>query len=51
MLDERSFGEITTEIRPAGEFWYAEDLHQQYLAKVPNGYRCHAKTGLELPAA
>ena len=51
VLDERDFGEITTEIRPAGEFWYAEDLHQQYLAKVPNGYRCHAKTGLELPAA
>jgi peptide-methionine (S)-S-oxide reductase len=51
VLDERSFGEITTEIRPLGEFWYAEDLHQQYLAKVPNGYRCHAKTGLELPAA
>jgi peptide-methionine (S)-S-oxide reductase len=51
VLDERNFGEITTEIRPAGQFWYAEDLHQQYLAKVPNGYRCHAKTGLELPAA
>jgi peptide-methionine (S)-S-oxide reductase len=51
VLDERGYGEITTEIRPAGEFWYAEDLHQQYLAKVPNGYRCHAKTGLELPAA
>jgi peptide-methionine (S)-S-oxide reductase len=51
VLDERNFGEITTEIRPTGQFWYAEDLHQQYLAKVPNGYRCHAKTGLELPAA
>ena len=51
VLDDAGLGEITTEIRPAGEFWYAEDLHQQYLAKVPNGYRCHAKTGLELPAA
>jgi peptide-methionine (S)-S-oxide reductase len=50
-LDEKGYGEITTEIRPAGDFWYAEDHHQQYLAKVPNGYRCHAKTGLELPAA
>ena len=51
VLDDAGLGEITTEIRPAGEFWYAEDLHQQYLAKVPNGYRCHARTGLELPAA
>jgi peptide-methionine (S)-S-oxide reductase len=51
VLDDAGLGEITTEIRPAGEFWYAEDHHQQYLAKIPNGYRCHAKTGLELPAA
>jgi peptide-methionine (S)-S-oxide reductase len=51
VLDDKSFGEITTEIGPLGEFWYAEDHHQQYLAKVPHGYRCHAKTGLELPAA
>jgi peptide-methionine (S)-S-oxide reductase len=51
VLDDAGIGEITTEIGPLGEFWYAEDLHQQYLAKVPNGYRCHARTGLELPAA
>jgi peptide-methionine (S)-S-oxide reductase len=51
VLDDAKLGEITTEIAPLGEFWYAEDHHQQYLAKVPNGYRCHAKTGLELPAA
>jgi len=31
-------GEITTEIGPAGPFYYAEDYHQQYLHKVPNGY-------------
>lgn len=32
------FGEITTEIASAGDFFYAEDYHQQYLVKVPNGY-------------
>lgn len=32
------FGEITTEIVPAGPFYFAEDYHQQYLIKVPNGY-------------
>ncbi len=32
------YGEITTAIRPAGEFFYAEDYHQQYLDKNPNGY-------------
>jgi peptide-methionine (S)-S-oxide reductase len=40
----------TTEIAPAGEFFYAEDYHQQYLAKNPNGYRCHSNTGLSFPA-
>jgi peptide-methionine (S)-S-oxide reductase len=40
---------ITTEIAPAGEFYYAEDYHQQYLAKYPNGYRCHATTGVTFP--
>ena len=29
---------MTTEIEPAGPFYYAEDYHQQYLHKVPNGY-------------
>ncbi len=32
------YGDITAEIAPAGEFYYAEDYHQQYLAKNPNGY-------------
>jgi peptide-methionine (S)-S-oxide reductase len=31
-------GEITTEITPAPQFYYAEDYHQQYLAKNPDGY-------------
>jgi peptide-methionine (S)-S-oxide reductase len=43
------YGEITTEIEPLGDYFYAEDYHQQYLAKNPNGYRCHANTGLAYP--
>jgi len=37
-LNQAGYGEITTEILPATEFYYAEDYHQQYLAKNPNGY-------------
>jgi peptide-methionine (S)-S-oxide reductase len=37
-LSEAGLGAITTEILPAPEFYYAEDYHQQYLAKNPNGY-------------
>lgn len=37
-LSQGGFGAITTEILPAGEFYYAEDYHQQYLAKNPGGY-------------
>ncbi len=40
-------GTITTEIVDCAEFYYAEDYHQQYLAKNPMGYRCHANTGVE----
>ncbi len=40
---------MTTEIAPLGEFYYAEGYHQQYLAKNPNGYRCHATTGVTFP--
>ncbi len=52
VVAERGYPEITTEIVPAAEAIYypAEDYHQQYLYKVPNGYRCHANTGLALPA-
>ncbi len=37
-LNTHGSGEITTEILPAGPFYYAEDYHQQYLAKNPGGY-------------
>ncbi len=37
-LFEAGHGKITTEILPASEFYYAEDYHQQYLAKNPTGY-------------
>jgi len=37
-LTQAGYGVITTEIMPAGEFYYAEDYHQQYLAKNPDGY-------------
>ena len=38
VLSARGFDPITTQIRPAGPFYYAEDAHQQYLAKNPGGY-------------
>lgn len=49
-LTAAGFGEITTEILPAGPFWYAEDYHQQYLKKVPHGYCPHHGTGIGCPA-
>ena len=42
-------GAISTEIRPAGDFYYAEDYHQQYLAKNPNGYCGLGGTGVSCP--
>ena len=42
-------GDVTTEILPAGEFYYAEDYHQQYLAKNPNGYCGLGGTGVSCP--
>ena len=50
-LASRGFDPITTEIAPleSTTYYYAEDHHQQYLAKNPNGYRCHAKTGVPVP--
>jgi peptide-methionine (S)-S-oxide reductase len=42
-------GPITTEIAPAGPFYYAEDYHQQYLEKVPNGYCGLGGTGVSCP--
>ena len=43
------FGDITTEIAPAGSFYYAEHYHQQYLAKNPNGYCGLGGTGVTCP--
>ena len=40
-LSQEDFGEITTEIAGLKEFYYAEEYHQQYLAKIPNGYCNH----------
>ena len=48
-LKRRRLGEVTTEIRLAPTYYYAEDVHQQYLAKNPYGYRCHANTGVKFP--
>ena len=48
-LTEAGFGEITTEIAPAPTFYYAEDYHQQYLAKNPRGYCPDHSTGVSLP--
>ena len=49
-LDAAGFGAITTELRPAPEFYYAEDYHQQYLAKNPGGYCGLGGTGVDCPA-
>ena len=49
-LDAAGRGRITTEIAPLEHFYYAEPVHQQYLAKNPYGYRCHAATGVSYGA-
>ncbi|XP_075779365.1 mitochondrial peptide methionine sulfoxide reductase isoform X1 [Pelodiscus sinensis] len=49
VLTEKGFGTITTEIREAPEFYYAEDYHQQYLNKNPNGYCGLGGTGVSCP--
>jgi peptide-methionine (S)-S-oxide reductase len=49
VLSANGYGEITTEIRDAPEFYFAEDYHQQYLAKVPHGYCGLGGTGLSCP--
>lgn len=48
-LSARGLGTITTEIAPAGPFYFAEDYHQQYLAKNPNGYCGIGGTGVVCP--
>ena len=49
-LGEAGLGEITTEILPAPEFYYAEEVHQQYLSKNPHGYCGLGGTGVSCPA-
>lgn len=48
-LAEAGHGEITTEIVPAPQYYFAEDYHQQYLAKNPNGYCGLGGTGVCMP--
>ena len=48
-LTRAGYGAITTEIKPAPEFYYAEDYHQQYLAKNPAGYCGIGGTGVSCP--
>ena len=51
MTRSAGYGDVTTEIAKAGDFYYAEDYHQQYLsdAKNPNGYCNHGPNGLSCP--
>ncbi|HEX5826150.1 MAG TPA: peptide-methionine (S)-S-oxide reductase MsrA [Candidatus Limnocylindrales bacterium] len=48
-LAKAGYGAITTEIVRAPELFFAEDYHQQYLAKNPDGYDCHTATGIACP--
>ncbi|XP_039262955.2 peptide methionine sulfoxide reductase MsrA 1-like isoform X1 [Styela clava] len=48
-LDKTRYGKITTEIKPAAEFYYAEEYHQQYLHKNPGGYCGLGGTGVSCP--
>ena len=50
-LNKAGYGPITTEIEPLDTFYYAEDYHQQYLAKNPGGYCGLGGTGVSCPAA
>lgn len=50
-LSKQGIGKIVTEILPATSitYWLAEDYHQRYLEKNPNGYDCHSSTGVAYP--
>jgi peptide-methionine (S)-S-oxide reductase len=50
-LSKNGMAEIVTEILPAAgvTYWPAEEYHQKYLAKNPNGYDCHSSTGVAFP--
>ncbi len=47
LLNKKGFGEIVSELKPLDKFWQAEDYHQDYLAKNPNGYCPNHKTGVK----
>jgi peptide-methionine (S)-S-oxide reductase len=49
VLEKAGYGPITTELRPAPDFFYAEESHQQYLAKNPDGYCGIGGTGVSCP--
>ena len=49
VMSDAGYGQITTEIEPLDHFYYAEGYHQQYLAKVPNGYCPDPSCGLTYP--
>ena len=49
LLTKKGYGRIETEIEPAKEFYYAEDFHQQYLHKNPDGYCGLRGTGVMCP--
>ena len=48
-LSDQGYGAVTTEIAEAPEFYFAEDYHQQYLAKNPHGYCGIGGTGVTCP--
>jgi peptide-methionine (S)-S-oxide reductase len=48
-VQDLGYGIVTTEISPLEDFYFAEGYHQQYLAKIPDGYRCHSTTGVSFP--
>ena len=52
-LKRVGISEIVTEIQEVGanKYWIAEEYHQRYLEKNPNGYDCHSSTGIEFPMA
>jgi len=52
-LNKNEMDNIVTEILPASgiTYWLAEDYHQKYLEKNPNGYDCHSSTGVAFPTA
>jgi peptide-methionine (S)-S-oxide reductase len=52
-LSKNEIGKIVTQILPAAgvTYWLAEEYHQRYLEKNPNGYDCHSSTGVAFPSA